>query len=316
MKKNTARKQALALTAFALAATLALLGGLGWFWYRQLSSADVQVRVDAPILTTYHAQNDITYCSPDGTDLRLDLFIPDNKERTFPLLVYIHGGGWYTGSKDTAAIQQYIPEVARLGYVVASIDYRLAPAHTFPAQVEDVKCAIRYLRAHASTYNIDSSNVGVLGESAGGYLAAFAGATGDNQTYKTAEHANQSDAVQAVVDLFGPSTFTDTQASPAAIRMARNFLGSANPRVASIPTHIGPNMPPTLIVHGTDDSVVPYRQSQTLHNSLQASGIPSTLVPVEHAQHGLSASQGQTIKPSLSTIRQDITAFLARYLKD
>ena len=286
------------------------------YWWAQLKDTQVDVHIDTPLLTTYHAEHDITYCSPGGTDLKLNAYIPDNKDRTFPLLVYVHGGGWYTGSKDTAAIEQYVPEVARLGYVVASIDYRLAPAHTFPAQVEDVKCAIRFLRAQAARYNINPARVGIMGESAGGYLAAFAGATGDTPAYKTGEYRDESDAVQAVVDLFGPSTFIDEQATPAATRMARNFLSGADARGASVVTHVSKSTPPTLIVHGQDDQLVPYRQSQLLHSAIQAKDGKSTLVPVTNAQHGLSATPGRVTTPDLSSIRGTITSFLAEHLQE
>lgn len=311
-KKQTA---ILTLSLTALVASLLII--VGWNWYQQLKDADVGIQVDAPVFTTYHSEQNKTYCSPDGNEQKLDIHVPDNKNRIFPLIVYVHGGGWYTGSKDTAAVAQYMPEVARLGYVVAIINYRLAPDYTFPAQVQDTKCAIRYLRAHAEQYNIDSNNVGIIGESAGGYLAAFAGVTGNSVTYKTAEYAQHSDSVQAAVNLFGPSNFVSTQASPQAIRMARTFLGSANPTEASTVTHITKQAAPLLIVHGKDDTTVPYSQSQTLHEALQKAGVNTTLIPVTDAGHGLSATTpGKTIDPSLTIIRQEITTFLAAHLKN
>jgi acetyl esterase/lipase len=273
------------------------------------------VSIDAPVLTSYHAENNITYCSPGGEPQHLNLYIPDNRDRSLPLLVYVHGGGWYTGSKDTATIAEYVPEVARLGYVVASVDYRLAPAHTFPAQIQDTKCAIRFLRAHARQYNIDPARVGMIGESAGGYLAAFAGATGDDARYKTAEYRNQSDAVQAVVDLFGPSTFTAVEARADAARMAQRFLGSASRTEASIAPHISSAAPPMLLVHGQEDTLVPFNQSQLLYDALRRAGRPVTFIPVANAGHGLQATPNTIIQPSLPALRGRITEFLAQNLK-
>ncbi|HYH74725.1 MAG TPA: alpha/beta hydrolase [Candidatus Saccharimonadales bacterium] len=307
-------RKGILLTVFAIIATLGLMGGIGWAIYQQLADTEVSVKLETPLTTTYRSERDITYCSPGGMAQKLDLHIPDSTKQ-YPLLVYVHGGGWYAGSKESAVATDYISEVARLGYVVASINYRLVPEYTFPSQIEDTKCAIRFLRANADKYQIDAARVGILGESAGGYLAALAGTSGNNTTFKTAEYAAESDDVQAVVDLFGPTTFVGTTASASATRMAKNFLGTADPTAASAGTYATQDDPPFLIVHGDADKTVPLEQSQLLHAQLQQVGVSSELLVVRNGGHGLSITDGQPLTPNLGNVRGSITAFLARHLK-
>ena len=296
-------------------ATVLALGALVFAIYRQLASTKVSVTLDTPLTANYHSRQDITYCSPGGNDQKLDIHIPDGN-RTYPLLVYVHGGGWYAGSKESDIATDYISEVARLGYVVASINYRLVPDYTFPAQIEDTKCAIRYLRAHAAEYKIASRHVGIIGESAGGYLAALTGTTGDARSFKTTEYAKQSDKVQAVVDLFGPTTLVDATAPTASTRLAHNFLGNADAASASATTYVSKDDPPFLIVHGDADTVVPLDQSQTLLARLQAAGAPAQLIVIHNAGHGLSVTNGQPLTPGLGSARGSITGFLAAHLKN
>jgi acetyl esterase/lipase len=242
----------------------------------------------------------------------LDLYIPDKPHTVFPLVVYVHGGSWVSGSKDEEAVANFLPTLAGAGYVVASINYRLAPTYTFPAQVDDVKCAIRFLRAHADDYSINAKRVGIVGESAGGYLAAFAGTTGDDSTFKTTAYTDQSDRVQAVVDISGPADFTVDNASATAKRIAYTFLANADPAIASPIIHVTANDPPFLILHGADDHVVPPSQSQHLQQALQRVGAPSQLILVHHAGHDLDVSN---VEPSFSQLALTILSFLKSHLQ-
>ena len=137
--------------------------------------------------------------------MTMDLLVPCG-EGPYPAIVYINGGGFINANKD-GYIQQRL-ELAEHGYVVASITYRIAPASTFPAPLEDVKSAIRYLRAHADQFHIDSQHIGVMGGSAGGYLAAFAGTTSGTRQFDSGDNLEQTSDVQAVVDLYGVSDLT------------------------------------------------------------------------------------------------------------
>ena len=213
---------------------------------------------------------------------KLDLYLPDNGDQPYPLLVAIHGGGFRSGDK---ADGQVIPVLSGLtrGYAVASLGYRLSPQATFPAAISDVKAAVRWLRAHAVRYGLDGSRVALWGDSAGGNLAALAGTTGDTEDLRGPQPANagQRDAVQAVVDWFGPISFLQTDSDfraagfdhPSATggsSFLSAYLGAPLDEVpkkvrASDPiTYLTPGDPPILIEHGTADATVPYPQSVRL----------------------------------------------------
>lgn len=293
------------LAGLGAGAYVAVIFGISYLF----AKADTATAI-VPSLTS-HTVHDITYCTPDGQAQQLDMYIPNKANTTFPLVMYIHGGSWVSGSKDEEAITQYLPTLADAGYVVASINYRLAPRYTFPAQVNDVKCAIRFLRAHASMYAINPQYIGVVGESAGGYLAAFTGVTGDSAAYKTNEYLTESDAVQAVVDLSGPTDFTVDNASDRAKHIAYTFLGAASPASASPVTHIHAGAPPFLIIHGVNDTIVPVAQSEQLKTQLVNAGTSVQLVIVQNAGHSLDAT---SINPSLSQLALIILSFLRAHL--
>ena len=212
----------------------------------------------------------------------LDIYLPDNGDQPYPVLVAIHGGGFSGGDKEDG---QIIPVLAGLtrGYAVVGLDYRLSPEATFPAAISDVKAAVRWLRAHAGEYGLDGSRVALWGDSAGGNLAALAGTAGDSDALRGPDPANadQPETVQAVVDWFGPISFLQTDRDfrvagfdrPSALD-GRSFLsvylGAPIDEVpgrvkASDPiTYLTPGDPPILIEHGTADGTVPYPQSVRL----------------------------------------------------
>ena len=119
----------------------------------------------------------VTYCTDGGTPLAMDISLPSPRPSApAPAVIYVHGGGWEHGSKAGGGfLEQLRPQLNAKGFVVASIDYRLAPADTWPAQIVDAKCAVRYLRSHASTYGIDAQRIGAWGGSAGGHLVSLMG---------------------------------------------------------------------------------------------------------------------------------------------
>jgi len=116
---------------------------------------------------------DITYANVSGVALKMDIYYPEVANGPVPAVVYVHGGGWIGGDKADGIGMMIIPALVARGYLVAAVNYRLAPQYRFPAQIEDVKCAIRYLRAKADTYRIDPTRVGAFGSSAGGHLVAL-----------------------------------------------------------------------------------------------------------------------------------------------
>ncbi|MEY2820121.1 MAG: Carboxylesterase NlhH [Chloroflexota bacterium] len=120
-------------------------------------------------------EKDTTYCTVDGVELKMDVYYPSQNNGRFPVTMYVHGGGWSSGDKAQGAGAIEIPELQKAGFLVVSVNYRLAPEYVFPAMIEDVKCAVRSLRAHAEEYNLDPNRIGVWGGSAGGHLVALLG---------------------------------------------------------------------------------------------------------------------------------------------
>lgn len=223
--------------------------------------------------------------------LALDLARPRSSRKPLPCILVIHGGGWYTGSKsDHTGI---IENVARRSCVGVSADYRLAPAHRFPAQVEDVKCAVRFLRAHAEPYGIDPGRIGVLGFSAGGHLAMMLGTTvGMKELEGRGGWEDQSSEVQAVVSCFGPVDLAAQDWPDETRRMIEDFLGGTRediPKVyelASPVAHVKDRCPPMLLFQGTRDEYVPYTQAYAMIEALTRAGA--------HGRAEILINQGHT----------------------
>jgi len=247
----------------------------------------------------------VTYAVAFGyRPLQLDLWVPDTAERP-PLVMWIHGGGWMFGDRrvlpETFRPNQIFDALLDAGLAVASIDYRHALEAVFPAQLQDAKAAIRYLRAHAVELGISTDRIGVIGESAGGHLAALLGLTA-HRTDLEGDHGvvGPSSAVDVVVDWYGPSDFTTmprmtppphivAKLEPAMHTPPEDTLvaglDDAARADASPITHVTPDAPPFLLVHGTADWLVPYAQSEQLHAALTGAGVDCRLEPVEGAQH-------------------------------
>ena len=147
------------------------------------------------------ARRDVAYVPGGGPRQTLDVFFPEKTDKPLPLIVWIHGGAWRAGSKDRAPAMPLLAD----GFAVASVTYRFSQDAPFPAQIEDCKAAIRWLRAHAKELNFDPALVGVWGSSAGGHLVAMLGTAGDVKAWDKGENLDQSSRVQAVCDWFGPA---------------------------------------------------------------------------------------------------------------
>lgn len=221
----------------------------------------------------------------------LDVYVPDVPTPPRPAMVWIHGGGWYSGDKSAP------PGMGLLlrGYVVASINYRLSTEAVFPAQIFDCKAAIRFLRAHARELDIDPSHIGVWGDSAGGQLAALMGATNGRTEYEGSEgNPSISSAVQAVCDWFGPTDFLQASdqrdASALAARMLFGGQASAHATTAMFASpadQVGhAPLVPYLIMHGAVDPLVPVHQSELLFQKLRQAGDSVRLVIIPKSGHG------------------------------
>src|SRR5437868_5760131 len=152
-------------------------------------------------------ERDVTYGRVGDVELKMDIYHPKGAgEKPLPVVMYVHGGGWRSGDKAGGAGMMAIPELLKRGYLVTSINYRLAPEYKFPAQIDDAKCAVRFLRAHAKKYNLDPERIGIWGGSAGGHMVALMGTADASAGFdKSGGWTNESSRVQAVVDMFGPA---------------------------------------------------------------------------------------------------------------
>ena len=263
--------------------------------------------------------NDITYCTPAGVPQKLDVMYPASfNGKPTPVAVYIHGGGWTQGDKDTGVGAKDIPGILARGYIVVSLNYRLAPQYKWPAQITDVKCAIRHLRANAATYKLDPNKIGVWGGSAGGHLVSMLGTTDKSAGFDVGEYLDQSSRVQAVADLFGPSDLPAMAAGNSAGPITSVFGAQSrdDPILfkASPVTYITPDDPPFLILQGDKDTTVPMQQSQELYDKLKAAGVTATLVIVKNAEHSFRPSGG-AISPSRAELAKMIADFFDQYLK-
>jgi len=263
----------------------------------------------------------LTYARRDGKDLLLDLHLPLDGKARRPVIVFLHGGGWSGGTRTTG------PDFSRFfaadGFAMASIEYRLTPDITFPANLEDVRTAIRWLRANAGRYRLDGGLIGLWGTSAGGHLAALAGLVPRGR-FEGSNDLDQPSAVQCVLDAYGPTRFdvmdAQTQAEkpllqptapalaarpgpapPGPSRAPQLHNDPASPEsrllgapVASVPdrvreasplTYVSRRAPPFLIMHGMADSSVPHGQSVLLYEALKAAGAEATLRLIDGLPH-------------------------------
>jgi acetyl esterase/lipase len=254
---------------------------------------------------------DVTYCTTDSVPLKMDVYFPD-AGGPWPALVYVHGGAWLRGDKSEAAL--FASGMTAQGYLVVSINYRLYPAARYPAMIQDVKCAVRALRAHASEYNLDPNRIAAIGASAGGHLAALLGTSDQSAGLDVGEYLDQSSRVQAVVAM-APVTDLTRKFPNADIELMRQVgFGEDNIVEASPITHVTEDDPPFLLIHGARDEVVPVEQSQLMYDRLLQAKVPAQLVIVKNGRHSLTAPDGSAT-PTLAEINLMIQAFLKQYLK-
>ncbi|MGE0133022.1 MAG: alpha/beta hydrolase fold domain-containing protein [Blastocatellales bacterium] len=273
---------------------------------------DIQIPVGAKV------ERDIPYRMIDGMSLKLDLYLPAHRgNQPRPLAVYIHGGGWHGGDKADGIDMFELPEMVARGYIVASVNYRHAPKYKFPTQIEDVRCAIRFLRAQAKDYRIDPRRVGVWGASAGGHLAALLGLTdGPASGGERLEYASESSRTQAVVDLYGPADLTARDFPQKTADILHRVFGKEREQLerGSPVSYVTKHAPPFLILHGDKDVSVPPSQSEELFRRLKAAGANVQFIKVKNAGHIFTPSGGE-ISPSRSEITRLVADFFDRTLK-
>lgn len=304
----------------------------------------------SPTAARVDVLSDLEYAryTVDGKEhpLYLDLYRPAGAQHAMPVLVYIHGGGWIEGSKDNCPGETF----ARYGYAVACVDYRLANANgcpaalSFPAQIQDVKAAVRWLRQHAAEYGLAPERFGALGDSSGGHLAALLGVSQGVAELEGTANLGVSDAVQAVVDWYGPVdvtqgpvVFPDNPCTTPPETLIKNYGGEETPyyywtlawgtflggsladphvleraRRASPLTYVDAEDPPFLIIHGEADGMVPIEQSERLAAALGDAGVEVTFISLPGAGHSYSAPDSQVapdfFQPTLEFFNRSLTS--------
>lgn len=247
------------------------------------------------------AHRDLPYVTNGHERQKLDLYVSEKAGSPQPLIIWIHGGGWASGSKEGCPpLREGF--IAR-GYAVASLNYRLSGDAVFPAQIEDCKAAIRWLRAHAKDYHLDPDHIGVWGSSAGGHLVALLGTSGEVSQFDVGENLQFPSRVQAVADWFGPTDLTrmDAHAIPGA-RLKHDDANSPESRLiggaiqdksnaakvqrANPIAYVTKDDAPFLIAHGDADPTVPHHQSELLYTALVKSGVPVHFITVKGGGHG------------------------------
>jgi len=245
--------------------------------------------------------NDVVYSSYGGRDVVLNLLLPTvETSEPYPLIMFIQGSGWLP--QNVYRTLPVLVDLARSGYVIASIEYRHSREAIAPAQAQDVKAAIRFMRPNAGQYNINPDKVAVMGTSSGGHLAALVGTSAGEQSFLTDDYRDQPSNVQAVVDFFGPTDFRQMDDHPSQI--THNNPGSPESLVVGGPiqepsqeqavraynpiSYISPEkeMPPFLIIHGDVDPLVPFNQSVLLYEALKDANQEVTFYRVNGAGHG------------------------------
>ena len=246
----------------------------------------------------YVQVSDITYAQVDSwydhcrRDLKLDLIYPeDMSDKRYPCIVWICGGGWMR--MDKSAHLSYLSTLAHQGFVVCSVEYRTSNEGCYPMQIEDVKAAIRYLKAHADRYRIDKEHFGAMGESAGGFLTCMA-ALDHDKARDVGEYLEESSNIQAACPWYPPtnlSTFKykdaeECAASMESLLLGYNIMRNIKEAYNSSPvSKVTKDVPPFLIIHGINDQTVPFEQSEELYDKLIENGCDADLIALEGADH-------------------------------
>jgi acetyl esterase/lipase len=270
----------------------------------------VAVKAAPPNLTI---DQDLAYSKLGSRELKLDIARPAEGDGPFPAVLVIHGGAWRQGNK--ADVRPILPQFVEHGYVAVSPEYRFCPQDAFPAQIHDVKAAVRWLKVNAKKYRIDPDRIGAMGFSAGGHLSLMLGLTSPNDGLEGDVSAGAPDSrVKAVVNYFGPTDLAAKDIPDICKPWVKDFLGGSpqdRPDAAakaSPLTFVSKDDAPVLTFQGTKDSLVPYTQAIKLAEAMNSAGVPGRVELILGADHGWGgAEMARTVNETFG--------FLDRYLK-
>lgn len=251
------------------------------------------IEADEPVPADVREIRDIEYGRIGERSLRLDLALPKEPKGSMPGLIFIHGGAWKGG--DRKIYHYYTRRFAQKGYVAATISYRLTGEAIYPAAVHDAKCAVRWMRAHATEYGIDANRLVAIGGSAGGHLSMMVGYSDAQDLEGDGGNAGISSRVAAVINFYGPVDLTSEEGQKADV--VQKFLGGTfgeKPdlyREASPLSHLDAEDPPTLVIHGTLDDIVSISQADLLVSRLRELKIAHSYARLEGWPHTLDAAK-------------------------
>ena len=263
-------------------------------------------------------ESNVTYCTMNGIQSKLDIYYPDTVNGRWPVVMIVHGGAWIWGDKKTSASLAVQPGLTENGFLVVSINYRLAPSFPWPAMIEDAKCAVRFLRAHAVEYNLDPNRIGAVGDSVGGQLVLLLGLTDRSVGWDVGEYLDYSSQVQAVVDFFGPTALTDPSLFQLITQEGEfafwNISYNSRELIKASPiTYARGDAPPIFIAHGNLDLTVGLVQSQMFYDKMNALGAPIWLVVMKNGIHSFAPVYYQ-VSPSYDEVYSMAVNFLINKL--
>lgn len=247
----------------------------------------VDLKPEVPPQITVH--KNLVYKEIDSLKLALDIYQPPNIKKSRPAIIFIHGGSWNWGKRSDYLV--YLLDFAKRGWITATVTYRLRKQAKFPAAVEDVNCAVKWIKTHAAEYKIDAENIAIVGGSAGAHLAMLTAFTADSLQFSTDCENRGSATVRALVDIYGPVDLTVDYAI--SNKNVQKFLGGTFTDIPAIYATASPinylhkNIPPTLILHGSIDKLVPIEQSELLTARLQSLGVPVEFYPLPGWPHAM-----------------------------
>jgi acetyl esterase/lipase len=265
----------------------------------------------ARLESEYRIVPDVTYLTASNYEAKLDLYVTRTADKPLPTLIWIHGGGWTGGTKDSAT---GIPAYLAMGMNVVNVEYRLARVASAPAAVEDCRCALRWVIQHAKEYGIDVTRLVVSGGSAGGHLALTTGMVPASAGLDRLCPGPDNLKVAAIVNWYGISDVNELLDGPNMRAYAVTWLGNAldrdqiAKRVSPL-TYVRPGLPPVLTIHGDADPTVPYTQSVRLHKALTDAGVPNELMTMAGGKHGFDCCTPTQRLQAYAKIRE----FLARH---
>ncbi len=253
------------------------------------------IQTDFPVPNGVKEVKAVEYGRAGNRSLLLDLYLPEKPDPNKPSLIFIHGGAWSGGSRDV--YKYYTVHFAQRGYASATISYRLSGEAPFPAAVNDSKGAVRWMRAKAGDYGFNAKNIVAIGGSAGGHLSLMLGYTPRNRYLEgKTGHADESSAVQAVINFYGPVDLTTKmgQESGSVRKFLDGIIYQDNPQLyrdASPLHYLKEGAPPTLIIHGTLDETVKIAQGDALANKLASLNLPYAYARLDGWPHTLDAAK-------------------------